>query len=75
MNKIVLELFSGTGSVGKVCRNYGFEYNDIPSLLKGIEKIKAEYKEYRNKIDYEFLDSKRCYEEYNNIILKMFGLS
>jgi len=62
------------GGINESCRNYGFEYNDIPSLLKGIEKIRTEFREYRNKIDFEFLDSKRCYQEYYNIILKMFEL-
>ncbi len=56
------------GGINESCRDYGVAYNDITSLLEGINKIKNDYKEYRNKIRYDFLDSKRACQDYYNII-------
>ncbi len=60
------------GGVNELCKDFGLEYYDIPSLLKSIEKIKTSYHEYRNKIPYDFLSSERCCEEYYSIISNMF---
>ncbi|GAG73451.1 unnamed protein product, partial [marine sediment metagenome] len=59
------------GGINELCKNYGLHYNNIPSLLEGINKIKNLYQEYRNKIKYDFLSSKRCCEEYYNLITNM----
>ena len=59
------------GGINESCKNYGLKYNDIPSLLEGIDKIKESYQEYLSRIPYNFLSSKRCCEEYYKIILNL----
>lgn len=60
------------GGVNELCKNFGVEYQDIPSLLEGIQKIKKSYNEFLRKIPYDFLSSKRCNEEYYQIIQNIF---
>ncbi|MFX1384254.1 MAG: hypothetical protein ACFFBP_17600 [Promethearchaeota archaeon] len=60
------------GGINESCKYYGIEYQDMTSLVNGIEIIKKSYNDYRNKIRYDFLSSKRNCDEFYNIILKMF---
>jgi len=62
------------GGINESCKNYGIEYSDIPSLLDGLEQIKRNYQDFRNRITYEFLSTKRCCDDYYNIIKKMLNL-
>lgn len=62
------------GGINELCKNYGIEYYDIPTLLEGINRIKDKYQEYRNKIPYDFLSSKRCNEEFYKIIQRIEDL-
>lgn len=59
------------GGINESCKNYGIEYYNIESLLEGIDKIKNHYQEFRNKITYDFLSSKRCNEEYYKVIIDL----
>ena len=61
------------GGINESSKNYGIEYHDIPSLLESIYKIKESYHEYRDKIPYEYLSSKRCSEAYYKIIQEMLS--
>ena len=66
MNKRILELFSGTGSIGKVAVNYGF---DVVSLDKDMDAtIKMDitnwnYKEYPPKYFDVIWSSPPCTED------------
>jgi hypothetical protein len=60
------------GGINESCKNYGLEYEDIPTLLEGIYKIKDSYNEFRSKIMYEFLSSERCSNDFYNIIEEMY---
>ena len=57
------------GGINESCQYYGVKYSDITSLLEAINEIKNDYEEYRNKIRYDFLDSKRACQDYYNVIL------
>lgn len=62
------------GGINESCKNYGVEYYDIPTLLEGLNRIRYKYQEYRKKIPYDFLNSKRCNEEFYKIIQRMGDL-
>jgi hypothetical protein len=61
------------GGINESCKNYGLEYDDIDSLLEGINEIKRSYHKFRSKIPYEFLGNKRCNEDYYKIIQEMLN--
>ena len=52
MNRRILELFSGTGSIGKIAVNYGFEVisldKDMDATIK-MDIMNWNYKEYPPK--------------------------
>lgn len=56
------------GGTKEVCMKYGEEFNDIKSFQEKLNKIKNNYMEYYNKINYEYLGKDRCCQEYLNII-------
>ena len=65
MNKIVLELFSGTGSIGKVARSYGFEVLSLDLIMDA--DIKADiltwdYKQFPPNYFYYIHASPPCVE-------------
>ena len=61
------------GGAHEVCKTAGEEYNDIKSMFSKLNEIKNNYDQYVSQIDYNYLSSKRCCEDYfkliNNIIL------
>lgn len=59
------------GGINESCKNYGIEYYNNYSLLEGINEIKNNYQEFRNNINYDFLSSKRCNEDYYKVILDL----
>jgi hypothetical protein len=64
-NKIVLELFSGTGSIGKVARSYGFEVLSLDLIMDA--DIKADiltwdYKQFPPNYCYYIHASPPCVE-------------
>ena len=48
------------------------QFKNIKTMLNAIEKIKNNYNNYVEKIDYKYLSSDRCYEEYYKIIKTAF---
>lgn len=58
----------GGGGAQEICCMAGEEYSDIETLLEKIKRIKDNYDEYVNKIDYDYLSSERCCKEYFNIV-------
>ena len=58
----------GGGGAAEICNISGEEYTDIPSLLVKLEKVRNNYKEYVDKIPYEYLGKERCCREYYDII-------
>ena len=56
------------GGAQEICCMAGEEYHDIKSLLLKIELIKNNYKSYADKINYEYLSSERCCNEYYDIL-------
>ena len=61
----------GGGGVKEICQNVGEEFQDIPSFLNKLNLIIENYEEYRGKIDYNFISSKRCCEDYLNLVNNM----
>ena len=61
------------GGVQEICCMAGEEYYDIKTLLDKIDIVKNNYDNYVNKIDYKYLSSNRCCEEYYKIIKKMLN--
>jgi hypothetical protein len=58
----------GGGGVKEVCENVGEEFSNIEEMLEKLNKIKNNYNDYVDKIDYDFLSSERCCKEYLKII-------
>lgn len=56
------------GGAKEICCMAGEEYYNIETLLIKIEVIKNNYEDYVNRINYEYLRSDRCCEEYYEII-------
>ena len=61
------------GGAQEICCMAGEEYNNIESLLAKISLIKNNYKSYTDKINYKFLDSQRCCEEYYRVIINILN--
>ena len=67
-------LYCKNGGGGQeICCMAGEEYYDIKTLLDKIDIVKNNYDKYINKIDYKYLSSNRCCEEYYKIIKKMLN--
>lgn len=58
----------GGGGATEICSKFGEEFNDFNDLFLKLDLIKNNYDYYRNKINYEFLGSKRCCNQYLEII-------
>ena len=58
----------GGGGVDEVCRQYGFEFKDKRTLIKGIDFLFNHKDEIRTKIDYKYLGSNRCCIEYLDVL-------
>lgn len=56
------------GGAQEICCMAGEEYYDIETLLNKIDIIKNNYDKYVKKIDYKYLSSNRCCDEYYKII-------
>ena len=56
------------GGAQEICCMAGEEYYDIKTLLDKIDIVKKNYDNYLKKIDYKYLSSNRCCEEYYKII-------
>ena len=48
-----------------------FLYKIVDNFLDNIDILINQYDEIRDKIDYNFLSSNRCFSEYEDIILKL----
>lgn len=58
----------GGGGVKEICDTVGEEFSNIKEMLEKLNKIKNNYTEYVNKIDYDYLSSERCCKEYLEIL-------
>lgn len=58
----------GGGAIKEACKDRGEEFNNIDNLFKAINKIQNNYKKYVENIDYEYLGSDRCCQEYLKLI-------
>lgn len=58
----------GGGGTTEICSKFGLEFKDLKDMLNKLNIIKENYDDYRKKIDYEYLSSDRCSNEYINII-------
>ena len=56
------------GAIPEVCNNHGVEFSNLDDLTKKLEMLVDQYDIIRNKIDYNFLSSERCFEEYELVI-------
>ena len=64
-------LFCEGGGAIKETSQGGEEFKDIETLLEKIKKIKNNYNDYVNKIDYEYISSDRCSREFFEVIKKL----
>ena len=62
---------TGGGGVQEICYKYGEEFSDIDTFLEKLEVIKNNYNNYVNKIDYKYLSSERCCQQYYDEIIKL----
>ena len=58
----------GGGAIKEVCQGVGEEFHNIETLLLKLDLIKTNYNNYVSKINYNYLSSIRCCEEYLKII-------
>lgn len=56
------------GGAHEVCKTAGEEYNDIKTMFEKLTTIKNNYDKYVSQIDYNYLSSKRCCEDYFKLI-------
>lgn len=56
------------GGINELCKNYGYEYYNILTLMEGIKIIQENYEQYKRKIPYDYLNDKRCFEEYYKLL-------
>ena len=56
------------GGIVETAEKYGIGFSDMNGLINGLKKIKDNYKKYKDKIDYTYLGSKRCCDEFYEII-------
>jgi len=59
------------GAIPDMCRHHGLEFHDIPTLLEGLHRIRESLGMYRSMINHNFLDIKRCCEQYHQIMRAM----
>jgi len=62
---------TGGGGVQEICCKYGEEFSDIDTFIEKLDLIKNNYDNYVNKIDYEYLSSERCCQQYYDEIIKL----
>jgi hypothetical protein len=56
------------GGIIDMCQNHGLPFGDFNTFLEQLEVIKEDYDSYKEKINYNNLDSQLCCEKYYNII-------
>ena len=56
------------GGTHEVCKVAGEEYHDIETMIKKMTLIKENYDKYISNINYKYLSSKRCCEDYVKVI-------
>lgn len=56
------------GGAHEVCKMAGEEYHDIDTMFKKLNEIKNNYNGYVKNINYKYLGSKRCCEDYYQLI-------
>tara|TARA_B100001093_G_scaffold39362_1_gene33565 strand:+ start:219 stop:1169 length:951 start_codon:yes stop_codon:yes gene_type:complete len=59
------------GGAFEVCNKCGLEFNNMDDFLIKLKLLVDKYDIFRNNIDYFFLSSKRCSEEYYKLIEKI----
>ena len=55
---------SDGGGIPEVCMNHGVEFSNTDDFEKSLEMIIDQYGNIRDKIDYNFLSSERCFKKY-----------
>lgn len=65
--------YKNGGAIKEAASNCSEEFSSFENMLEVIKKIKNNYDNYRNKINYEYLGNKRCCEQYFNEILNLFA--
>jgi hypothetical protein len=58
----------GGGAIKELCDKVGEEFNSIETLLNKLDKIKNNYEEYVNNINYKYLSCDRCSDQFMEII-------
>jgi len=58
----------GGGGAQEICKMAGEEYKHIEELFTKIEEINNNYEKYVKKIDYDYLGSERCCNEYFSLL-------
>ena len=56
------------GGTQEVCSKFGEEFNNIETFKEKLEKIRKNYENYYNKIDFTYIGKDRCCKEYVKII-------
>jgi len=62
------------GGINELCKNHGEGFNSFNMFLDKLDIIKNNYSGYTDKIDYSFLGSNRCCEEYYRIIKNLMNI-
>jgi glycosyltransferase involved in cell wall biosynthesis len=57
------------GAVPEVCKSHGLEFFNVDNFVSSLDNVILNYDNIRSKIDYKYLSFKRCFSEYENIIL------
>ena len=56
------------GGINEFCSRHGESFDSFKTFLSNLDIIIKNYSDYTNQIDYNFLSSVRCCEDYYNII-------
>lgn len=59
------------GGIVETAEKYGIGFSDMNGLIGGIKEMKTHYQKYKNKINYKYLGSDRCCDEFYEIIKKL----
>jgi len=57
------------GAVPEVCKNHGVEFDSVDSFISSLDDITLRYEKIKSCIDYKYLSFKRCFSEYESILL------
>ena len=60
-----------TGGIVELCKNHGESYESFTEFLNKLEIVKDNIDQYKEKIDYDFLDINRCCESFYKEILRI----